>query len=172
MQIDTSTLTAQPFFKGLSERHLLMLARHTLSEKFSADQFIFREGQPANRFYLLQEGEVALESSAMEKEGRHRLIQIIRDGEALGWSWLFPPHYWHFGARAITPVKTIFIDGARLRELCESDYDFGHELMVRISLVVVGRLLAGKRHGREPKSGPEPEPGHDQGRNRGSMVLA
>jgi len=52
-------------------------------------------------------------------------IQTIGTGDVLGWSWLFPPYYWHFDARAITPVKAIFFYGTALREEGERDNDFG-----------------------------------------------
>ena len=31
-------------------------------------------------------------------------VQTIGPGDALGWSWLFAPHRWHFTARAVESV--------------------------------------------------------------------
>ncbi len=107
---------------------------------FEAGELIFREGDPANRFYLIQEGKVALES---EKTGqRPVLIQTLGVGEVLGWSWLFPPYYWHFNARALEPTKAIFFYGTRLREQSEEDPVLGYELLKRMSHVVIQRLQA------------------------------
>ena len=63
----------------------------------------------------------------------------------LGWSWLFPPYYWHFDARAVKPTTAIFIYGTRVRELCENDHDLGYELMRRTAEVVIGRLQSARR---------------------------
>jgi CRP/FNR family cyclic AMP-dependent transcriptional regulator len=151
MQITTATLAAQPFLKGLSGQQLDSLLGNAMSVEFKAGKTIFREGQLANRFYLILEGEVALESLAVEKEGDPELIQTIGAGDVLGWSWLFPPYYWHFDARSVKSTRAIFIYGTRVRELCENDHDLGYELMKRTAEIVIGRLqcarqqLVGKR---------------------------
>ena len=58
----------------------------------------------------------------------------------LGWSWLFPPYYWHFDARAIEPTDAVFFYGTRLREQSEEDPAFGYELMKRVAAIVIKRL--------------------------------
>ena len=63
----------------------------------------------------------------------------------LGWSWLFPPYYWHFDARALEPTTAIFFYGTRLREQCEQDHDFGYEIMKRMTQVVIQRLQATRK---------------------------
>jgi CRP-like cAMP-binding protein len=154
MQINTTTLATQPFLKGLSRQQLDLLFDNSMSVEFPAGKSIFREGQLANRFYLILEGEVALESAAKEKVGDPDLIQTIGAGDVLGWSWLFPPYCWHFDARAVKPTKAIFIYATRVRELCENDHDLGYELMRRMAEVVIERLQATRRQllGREEKS--------------------
>jgi len=84
-------------------------------------------------------------------------VETIGAGSVLGWSWLFPPYYWHFDARAITPIKAIFLYGTRLREQCETNHELGHELMKRISEVVIERLQATRRRLIEHTIGLRPE---------------
>ena len=69
-------------------------------------------------------------------------FQIIGDGDVLGWSWLFPPFYSHFEARALEPTQSIFLYATRLREECERNYELGYELMKRTVAVVIQRLQA------------------------------
>jgi CRP/FNR family cyclic AMP-dependent transcriptional regulator len=130
----------QPFFNGLNSHHLQLLTESALEMQFEAGQMILEEGSPANRFYLILEGKVALESEMEE----HRMIpvQTIGPGEDLGWSWLFPPYSLHSTARALEPTKTIFFYGTRLREQCEQDHDLGYELMKRIAQVAIEHLGA------------------------------
>jgi len=141
MQITTGTLGAQPFLKGMSLKHLKLLVGDAMPVEFKAGEAIFDEGGPANRFYLIRSGQVALQSP---NDADHDAIPIetIEAGGVLGWSWLFPPYCWHFDARAITPVKAIFFYGTRLREQCDGDHELGFELMKRVSAVVVERLQA------------------------------
>ena len=63
----------------------------------------------------------------------------------LGWSWLFPPYYWHFDARAVELTEAVFLHGAPLREECEADHDLGYELVKRMAEVMLKRLQATRR---------------------------
>src|SRR6058998_3978668 len=122
-----SIIAAHPFLKDLDPHQQRLLTDCAMEKSFEAGELIFREGDPANRFYLIQEGKVALES---EKAGQKPvLIQTLGVGEVLGWSWLFPPYYWHFNARALEPTKAIFFYGTRLREQSEEDPVLGYELL-------------------------------------------
>src|SRR6202007_284346 len=101
-------------------------------------QILFREGEPANRLYLIQSGRVALESEK-QTEGDNT-FHIVQPGEVIGWSWLFPPFSWHFQARALEPTKVIALDGGHLLVACEENHDFGYEFMRRIAQLVIKRL--------------------------------
>ena len=103
-------------FHDLSERQVAVLAAAAARREFARDEIIFGEGEPANRFYLILCGEVALERSS--PGSAPTLIQLIGRDDVLGWSWLFPPHYWRFDARATEPTEVIFFDGTWLREQC------------------------------------------------------
>src|SRR3954467_2841780 len=131
-----------PFFKGLSPEHLKMLSGYGMHVQFKAGETIFREGDIANRFYLIETGKVMLESHL--KDGPSIPIQTIGKGDVLGWSWLFPPYYWNFDARAIEPTSAIFLYGTRLREDCESNHKLGLELLKRMARVIIRRLQAAR----------------------------
>lgn len=147
MDIDPTTLASQPFLKGMPEWMLKLLAAEAMPVEFKAGTPIFTAGGPANRFYLLLSGEVALETSAdqCDDERKPLVIGTLGAGEVLGWSWLFPPYYWMFNARAVTPVRAIFFYGSRLRERCETDHELGYQLMKRTNKIVLGRLQATRR---------------------------
>lgn len=135
-------LAAHPFSKGLAAEHLKLLANSARESMFDAGQVIFREGDLSNRFYLIQRGKVVLE--AMGTETSPAQLQIISDGDVLGWSWLFPPYYSHYAARALEPTQSIFLYGTRLREQCEQNYEFGYALMKRTVAVMIQRLQAAR----------------------------
>ena len=137
------SIEAHPLFKGLAPQYLALLAEVAMFKEFGEDEVIFREGDPANRFYLILEGEVAVESPT--QEGAPVVLQTIGANDVLGWSWLFPPYYWHFDARATKATKAIFFYGTWLRENCERDHDFGYEMMKRMSAIVIQRMQAARR---------------------------
>ncbi len=137
-------MAEHPFLKGMKPEHLQALADCAMEIEFKPGEWIFREGDLANRFYLIERGLVTVEAGTQGRSLIH--LQTIGPGDVLGWSWLFPPYYWHFGARATSHVKAIFLYATRLREQCERDRDLGYELMNRTSGVVIKRLQATRRY--------------------------
>ena len=135
-------VAAHPFLIGMGANHIRLLADCAMHSHFEAGQVIFREGETANRFYLIEHGKVALESSTLGEPVR---IEEIGDGDLLGWSWLFPPYAWHFSARALEDTAAIFFYGTILREYCEKDHSLGFELFKRMSLVMLPRLQAARQ---------------------------
>ncbi len=138
-----TTIAEHRLFKNLAPRYLALLTEVAMFKEFAADEVIFKEGDPANRFYLILDGEVALESA--RRDDPSVLLQTIGRDDVLGWSWLFPPYYWHFDARATEPTKAIFFYGTWLRENCERDHDFGYEMMKRMSAIIIARLQATRK---------------------------
>jgi CRP/FNR family transcriptional regulator, cyclic AMP receptor protein len=135
-------IAAHPFLVGINAHHIRLLADCAMRSHFEAGQVVFREGETANRFYLIEHGKVALESSTLGEAVR---IDEIGDGDLLGWSWLFPPYAWHFTARSIEPTSAIFFYGTVLREYCEKDPALGFELFKRMSAVMLRRLQAARQ---------------------------
>ena len=131
-----------PFLAGLSKTHLALLTDCAMATHFAAGQTILREGEFANRFYLIESGEVELESGGAF--GTPVVIETIGAGDLLGWSWMFAPYVWHFTARAVEPTNAIFFYGTILREYCERDHGLGYELFKRMSAVMTKRLQAAR----------------------------
>jgi len=135
-------IARHPFLAGMTPEQLRVLTASAMPVEFTPGQVIFHEGDVANRFYLIQSGQVTLGSQ--KEEDDPICLQMIGAGDVLGWSWLFPPYYWHFEARAVGPTKAIFFYGTRLREQCEQDSELGLELMKRVIQVVMKRLQAAR----------------------------
>jgi CRP/FNR family cyclic AMP-dependent transcriptional regulator len=133
----------QPFFKDWRAGHLRTLAESARQTWFESDELIFREGDIANRLYLIVAGKVVLEAS--DGHGRVVLLQTVGDAELLGWSWIFSPYIWHLRARALEPTEAIFFYGTRLRELCEKDHELGYEMFKRVAEVMMQRLHTTRR---------------------------
>lgn len=128
-----------PFLKDLTEDQLNILSANAMPVDIPANEIIFSEGDAANRFYLIQEGEVVLESVDSPEKSPVE-ISRLGAGDVLGWSWMFPPFYWRFSARAIQPTKAIFFYGTRLREEAEKDPRLGMALAHRAAEVAIQRL--------------------------------
>lgn len=127
-----------PFLAGMNATQLALLTDCALPVRFKKGQVILREGEMANRFYLIESGKVVLESG--EGFGEPVIIETIGAGDLLGWSWMFSPYVWHFTARAVEPTEAIFFYGTILREYCEHNHSLGYELFKRMAPVMLKRL--------------------------------
>lgn len=127
----------------MKPEHIAVLSDGAHAVEFEAGEVLFREGEPANQFYLIESGKVALEAN--ESPRGTVLVQLLGAGDPLGWSWLFPPFTWHFQARAVEPVVAIALRGAHLLVTAEQDDEFGYELMKRIARIVIQRLQATRK---------------------------
>jgi len=132
-----------PFLQGLSRNQLTALTDCALPVNFRTGEIIFREGEKADRFYLIAKGTVILESGV--EHGFPAVIDTIGAGDVLGWSWMLPPYQWHFTARAIEPTGAIFFVSGVLRDYCQHDHSLGFELHKRMSEVMMKRLQAARK---------------------------
>lgn len=130
-------LAAQPVLLDLEPADIDLMAGCARNQVFEAGTFLAREDQPANHFFIVREGKVALELQAPTGS---LLIETIGSGDLVGWSWLFPPYQWTFDVEAITTTRAVVIDSTCLRDKCEADTAFGYRVMKRFAQVIVDRL--------------------------------
>lgn len=135
-------LAQHPFVRDLTAAHLELLSGCAASMSFAAGEYMFREGQVADRVHLICEGRVCVELP--RSAGELVRIQTIDAGGVVGWSWLFPPYQWHFQARVVQPCRTISLDGKCLLEICEQDNELGYRLVKRFAHVLFHRLQAAR----------------------------
>jgi CRP-like cAMP-binding protein len=127
-------------FTGLDPSYLELIAGCAANEHVAAGTLILREGEPADRFFLIRRGAVALE---VHVPGRGALtIETLHAHDALGLSWLFAPYRWQLDARAVEPCDLIGFDAACLRGKIETDHELGYLLMRRFTANLVDRLQA------------------------------
>ncbi|WP_329581117.1 cyclic nucleotide-binding domain-containing protein [Streptomyces sp. NBC_01361] len=130
----TRLLTALPH----EHRERLMTLAKEVS--FEEDERIFEEGHIADRFWVVRSGAVSLDQQVTE----HRKVTVasLGSGDLLGWSWLFPPHKWDFGAEAFSPVRAYEFDAQAVRDLCETDPALGMTLIRTVAEILAYRLGA------------------------------
>jgi CRP/FNR family transcriptional regulator, cyclic AMP receptor protein len=132
-----------PLFSELSGNQKERMAGCAALMVFPQGTYIYREDAPAENFYLIRHGRVALE---VHVPGQAPIIvDMLRDGDPLGWSWLIPPYKTHFDARAVDLTRVIRFDSACLREKMEEDHSFGYAVHKRVVPVIVARLAAARR---------------------------
>ena len=140
IEVNAAALAAHPFLHGMSADHLGLLADAVHDVSFPARYRLFEDGGNATRFWLIQAGHVSLDLH-VPGEGPV-VIESIGMGELLGWSWLFPPYKWAFGAVSATAVEAFEFDAPTVRELCAAYPGLGYEFNQRVTRVLAKRLQA------------------------------
>lgn len=138
MKTIKSLLQQHPFFEGLDAAFLDTISGCGKNVVFQPGEEIMKEGDPADFFFVIRHGLVSLLSLS---PGRPAVtMQTLQEGDILGWSWLFPPWKWQFGARAETLVRLVQIDAKCLRTKCDNHPAMGYEFAKRFAQVMVERL--------------------------------
>ena len=165
MAATTHTTFEHPFLRGMVPEHRSIVVQGASESSFAAGEILFREGQPADRLYLVHDGQVALETHVPAKGDV--LVATVSPGQLLGWSWLVAPFVWHFQGRALEPVKVTVLNGGHLLVASEQNHFLGYELMKGIYKVILDVLLVAHHRWLEaghhpalspalPTVGPEP----------------
>ena len=129
---------AQPFFTGLPHALVRELCAYGTPAAFPAGRRMFAEGEPAEYFWLLESGTVALD---LHVAGHgDQVVETVGSGGVLGWSWLYPPYRWQFGAVTRDPVTAVAFDAVAVRHRCDADPQLGFALLRLFTPVIVDRL--------------------------------
>jgi CRP/FNR family transcriptional regulator, cyclic AMP receptor protein len=129
-----------PFFAGLGPEFATAISGCARNLRFAVGEYLFREDQPANEFYPIRHGTVALELHAPGQAVI--VIATLREGDILDAAWLAPPYRWTFDARAAELLRALGVNARCLRDKCEADHDLGYELMKRFVGAMGERLRA------------------------------
>jgi len=138
METIETTLRQHPFFKDLAQEHLNFIVGCSTNVVFKAGDVILKEGESADKFYLVRDGNVAIYIA----KPREITIETIHEGDILGFSWLIPPYRYRFSAKAAETTRAVALDGKCLREKCEKNSSLGYTLLKRIVNVLTERLEA------------------------------
>jgi len=116
-------------------QRLMTLAKEV---SFPEDARIFEAGGRADRFWVIRSGAVSLDQRVNSLQ--RVTVASLGSGDLLGWSWLFPPHEWDFGAEAFSPVRAYEFDAAQVLRLCEEDPQLGMALVRSVAEILAHRL--------------------------------
>jgi CRP/FNR family transcriptional regulator, cyclic AMP receptor protein len=135
-----SLVGAQPFLRGLPLRHVARLADVACHISLPARHRLFEEGGIADKFWLIDAGQVALDVLV---PGQGRIVlEMLGRGDVIGLSWLQQPYQWRYGAITTQPMQAFEFDARAVRAACSLDPAFGYALVTRFMAVAAHRLQA------------------------------
>jgi CRP/FNR family transcriptional regulator, cyclic AMP receptor protein len=132
-------LVATRMFRNLTPEQIKAIAELGEEVELADGRAVMVEGDPADSFFLIRDGFVALEIQAPTGT---ITIETLHNGDPVGWSWLFEPYLTHFDARSRGVTRAIKFDASALRGRCAEDAQLGYELMRSFTSVIVERLHA------------------------------
>ena len=130
-------LPEHPFFAGLDEPWIDLVTGCATNLHVRPGTHLFREDGPADTFYVVRRGRVAIEVATPTGPC---VTQTVHEGDVIGWSWLVAPYRWTFDARAVEETSLIAFDGACLRGKCDDDPALGYALLQRVVRVMSASL--------------------------------
>ncbi len=133
MQQTLHKLLQHPEFQeGRNWRHI----------RCAANEFIFREGDPADTLYLIEAGMVRIIADLELEEGRHIHPGVcdLEAGEIFGELALFDHQARSASVMAISDCEIIGIDGEQLLAFLDAHPETGYAVLRELIAALVGRL--------------------------------
>jgi hypothetical protein len=109
--------------------HLAFLAGAAQPRRCKAGDVLFRQGEHADRFFLVRSGEITVEVPAIM--GPALQLQKLSNGKLLGWSWLIAPYRWDFQARASPMPRSSSLMGQQSRPVRATTPGYGCQAVYR-----------------------------------------
>ncbi len=106
----------------LSDEQLARVARHATPVRLDEGQMLFRQGDPAERFYLVISGHLRL--FRLSPEGAEKVIEIVTPGETFAEALMFldAPRY-PVCAAALGPVELLSMDNRDFTRMLRESFD-------------------------------------------------
>ena len=134
--ISPELLRRHSFFAGFSPTELKELAIAGREHSFKAGDVLFSEGDHAEHFYFLAEGEVEL---LLDADGEKIPLGSLPAGEPVGWSSLIEPRLYTATVRALRACRVLTFGHVELDRMLHEDH-FAALMMRKLAEVVSRRL--------------------------------
>ena len=141
-------LRQSDLFAGLSHYFLKEVMNLAVRHAYDADELIFRDGDPADWFFILISGHIQLR---LDEIGRI-VYASDRMGEAFGWSSLIGRRGYTATAVCLAPTVVLKIERERFQQLLDGDEENGRLFYRHLSAALGRRLLELYRRLAEPES--------------------
>jgi CRP-like cAMP-binding protein len=134
----TESLRQVEILRGLSEPELQKLRSLGYVETFEPKTVIFSEGTDAGKFYLLEEGQVSVESQLLR--GMRFPISVVSPGQAFGWSALVAPYQYTATVVALSRIRVLTIGKDAMLNMMRANPVLGLTIMEKVASIVASRL--------------------------------
>lgn len=124
--------------KGVGRRFIKKFVKIMVDESHLQGAFLFNEGDPADNFYVLEEGSVRL---SIGEEG-HITHIVSKRGEAFGWSSLVDRDVYTASAECSAPTKVLKIPREEMNRILDNNPADGLIFFKRLAGTMGERLIS------------------------------
>jgi CRP-like cAMP-binding protein len=106
--------------------------------KLDKDEILFKEGEPAERFYMLRSGNVLLEQRISDKVTA--CVGSVKPGFSFGWSTMVDNGVYTSDAVCVEPSEIYSFKRDKINTLFEQDPEMGFRMYQRLLEIIKTRL--------------------------------
>jgi len=136
-----NALRACQLFTGLSPVELASIAATTVSKFVEKDAYLFREGEPALGFYVVQKG--AINVHRVSSVGKEQVIHVFRTGDSFAEVALATEMGYPADARAVESSQVLLVQKAGFLALLRRQPELALRMLASMSMhlrVLVSQL--------------------------------
>ena len=138
--ISPEMLAGFDLFKGISEETLNQIASISQTVKVTKGEFVFKEGEQADKLHLLVSWSIALRVNLTSRPDFVTVSFIHNPHQILGWSGVVAPNHYTASAYCEEDTELLVIPSNRFMDVLQNDPDAGFRIMLRITQVISDRL--------------------------------
>lgn len=136
---NTIWLRRNYLFAGLNDDELKIVTDCLQEIRLDEGRTLFEHGQPADRFFMVIEGQIKL--YRLSEEGDEKVIEIVRPGETFAEAVMFMSgKFFPVNANALAKTRLLAIPNAAFKELLRKSPDSCFRLMADMSQRLHKRL--------------------------------
>ena len=127
-----ATLRSTRLFGGLASEDLAEVAAITTVKPLAKGEYLFRQGQPARGFYIVQKGAISVHR--VTPAGKEQVICVFRAGESFAEAALVSPVGYPADARAVESSQVLLVDKEGFLALLQRRPELGLRMLASMSL--------------------------------------
>lgn len=135
-----ATLSQFSLFNGLPESLLKEIAAMSREVPFKKGEFVFHEGESADKLHFLLSGSVALRVKLTSRPDSVTVSFISVPYQIFGWSGMVAPHHYTSSAQCDEDSNLLITPSEPFMKLLAQHPEHGFNVMLRIAEVISDRL--------------------------------
>lgn len=136
----TDILSQFTLFKGLPPPLLAKIVAISEEKALKKGEFVFREGERADKLHFLLNGSIALRVKLTSRPESVTVSFVSSPYQSFGWSGVVPPFHYTSSAECEEDSNLLIIQAEPFMKVLEQDPESGFKVMVRIAEIIADRL--------------------------------